>query len=314
MRSSFITAALLLAMLASAAWRLDNPPRAPKEENWLAAGTRQLDTGHYFRAYERIRKVLAINAGNQAAQSMLEALKIYGYLVNRDPSPATIRRFEETLARNPDSPYVYMIGGELHARAGDLDTAISLHRKAAELKPDLPHNWYGIGMAYRMAGDQESAQVALARAANSNTRGLYYLQLARQYFHDRRFRDAAVAYRKSHELSPRRLEARLGEVRCLLLAGRFDQSAGAADALLGLIEPEPRKLLRRARHIGVPSAFDSFDEASGLTLQLIAEYVMLLQRWGSDRAAGRRVSTEIPDTLAGSPLLPVIRLDVANLP
>ncbi len=311
MAARLLTAVLVLAMLAAAVWRLDHPPRSPREEIWLRGSKRLLDNGLYRDSYERARKVLSINANNVEARKLLDVLEIYGHLANKDPSAATLKRFERVRGEQPDSPYVYMIGAELHARMGDMEEAFDLHQQAADLRQDLPHNWFGLGRAFRATGQSAEALDAFEHAAEGGRRALYSLELAREYFRVQRFDVAAAAYRQAWIHNPRRLEARIGEVRCMLYTGRYAEALEYIDRVNALIESDRRKMRRRARIEGVARA-GSYDRVNGLPLKTWRKYIHQLQLWALARQAGSPPPAPDPE-LAASALGEVLDEDLAYL-
>ena len=313
-RRSMFVVALLLLMGATAGWRLVHPPLSPREESWLASGYRQINIGRYGNAYVRFRKVLSINAFNEEARAMMDILNIYGYLLRKNPSSGTLARYEKARQRHPGSPYVYMIGGELKLASGDPEGAIRLHLDASEIKPDLLHNWYGLGMAYRAAGQQDAALDALKLAAAGKGNSLYDLELGHQLFHVQDFEAASRAFRRAYEKSPRLVDGQIGELRSLLHAGHYDEAAQAGEALLVRLGGRSSRLARRAPRVGLALDSEKFELVSGLSQEVLKDYAARLQRWAQDLASGTPTDMSLADLPDQSPLLSVLRLDVSLLP
>jgi tetratricopeptide (TPR) repeat protein len=206
-----------------------------------------------------------------------------------------------------------MIGGELKLAAGDTASAIRLHLRAAEIKPDLPHNWYGLGMAYRAAGLHDEALDALQRAADSDTRALYDLDLGHQLFHARNFNAASRAFRRTHEKAPRLIDGDIGETRSLLLAGSYEEALRTAESLIMKLDTTSSKQNRRAPHVSLASDSEDFEMVRGLDLETLRDYVIRLHRWAQDLSTGIPIDPSLAGLPVQSPLLPVLRLDVSLL-
>lgn len=275
----------------------------------MASGMELLERGRYGYAYVRFRKVLSINAGNDKARAIMDALDIYGYLLHKRPAPGRIERYEKAKARYPDSPYIHMIGAELKLAAGDAGGAITLHREAEALKPGIPHNWFGLGLAYRAAGNPGAARDALQRAADNGRRGLYHLELAHQLFGERDFQLAADAYHRAWEMSPRRIEGRIGELRSLLFAGRYREAAAAGDSLLALMRKRTPKMVRHATRVALVSDLSAITRVEGLALEALERYVVQLHRWAVSLSDGQPVDGTMTGEWEGSSLAPVLALD-----
>lgn len=64
----------------------------------------------------------------------------------------------------PDSALIHYSLGMLHVRKQDKPTAVTLFKKATELGPDNPQNWYIYALALDSVGQTKSALNVLKKA------------------------------------------------------------------------------------------------------------------------------------------------------
>jgi predicted Zn-dependent protease len=113
--------------------------------------------------------------------------------------------FEEMLQKLHEARHGYLLFDEAQRleRSGNVSGAISTYLQAATAAPDQPQILTGLGLAYLLAGDLQSARVHLQRSIRLqpahylSRMGQGYIELQRE-----RYADAVVELEKSVELLP----------------------------------------------------------------------------------------------------------------
>jgi tetratricopeptide (TPR) repeat protein/transglutaminase-like putative cysteine protease len=98
---------------------------------------------------------------------------------------------------------------------GDVDTAIDLLKRAAELDPKNKWTWNNLGGAYLAERKTDEAVAAFQKQIELNPYDEYaYNNLGRAYWLDRKYEDAAAAFKKQLEVNPldRFAHANLGQM------------------------------------------------------------------------------------------------------
>jgi tetratricopeptide (TPR) repeat protein len=111
--------------------------------------------------------MLEKNPNNLVAANNLASL-----LVDRKGDPASIKRAIEIASRfeNSDQPVYVDTLGWAQYKAGNIQKAVELLKRAADKAPDIPVIRYHLGLAYQQQGDKAAArtnlEAALKRAPN----------------------------------------------------------------------------------------------------------------------------------------------------
>lgn len=158
---------------------------------------------------------------------------------------------ESALAESPGFPSAQASLGEIALAEGDSARAIELLGAALEAVPGANRLHYSLGMAYRKAGDLESARRHLAaRGAvglavpDPRLAGLealktgerVHLLRGRQAFGAGRYEEAAVAFRTAAAADPKSARSRVNLAAAL---AALDDRAGAIAELRSALEIDP---------------------------------------------------------------------------
>lgn len=157
--------------------------RNPAEEAWWW----RLDL---LAAERRRRRLMRLAKAGGIVVLILAILGVGAYLFLR-PDPITQQKLQLYLA------------AEQAIQEGRWEEAIARYQEATSLDPDDPEPWLRLGWAQEQAGDQESAQQSLERAAALfGDAFAYELALARLYVESGDFAQALPHALKASELNP----------------------------------------------------------------------------------------------------------------
>lgn len=144
----------------------------------------------------------------------------------------------------PEEAEFYFELGDAYAKREQFDKAISMHRKALKLKPDLWPAQHRLGVALLKSGQLQSAEEALLKAATMDTEGaVTFNDLALLYREQGNLRQSVTALRKSLTINPDLTEGHNNLGGVLLELG--DRS-GAEKAFRNAIRVQPD--FARAHH------------------------------------------------------------------
>ena len=132
--------------------------------------------------------------------------------------------WEAALRVNKTSWAIYMNNGDIYWRKGQLDKALSLLQRAAEMEPRAPEPYHAMGMIYRMLKDKKRAEEMFYQSMK-RTRGTdSRIMLGKMLLEDRRYDDAIKFFDKQIKQFPESgvLRTQLGI--CFLEAGRLQEA------------------------------------------------------------------------------------------
>jgi len=132
--------------------------------------------------------------------------------------------WEAALRVNKTSWAIYMNNGDIYWRKGQLDKALSLLQRAAEMEPRAPEPYHAMGMIYRMLKDKKRAEEMFYQSMK-RTRGTdSRIMLGKMLLEERRYDDAIKFFDKQIKQFPESGVLRTHLGICFLGAGRLQEA------------------------------------------------------------------------------------------
>jgi Flp pilus assembly protein TadD len=256
------------------------PPTGPGAADYVA-GRRQMNSGDFAGAAERLAAAVAADPGNagyrnvygfvlQHAGDREGGLAAHAEAARLDPryqmqyarsldvagrGEEAARQYEEILAKNPDAPAAREDLGRLLFRAGDYQKAVSHLQVAAQGRPDDPVLQQELAYSLDRAGDRAQATAAYERVLKQVpqaviARGL----LADNLLEQGRPAEALAVLQEGIKATPAAplLQRQLGAV--LERSGRPAEAVAAyrAYARLAPNAPDAKQIADRAARLSAP--------------------------------------------------------------
>lgn len=128
--------------------------------------------------------------------------------LERGAAHDAVDAWQRALAAHPELPEAWINLGLALAQAGSLETAVQALRQGAALNPRSAEAWSNLGKAAWLLGRRDEAEALLRRGltlAGPNVQGAF--NLGALLYNERRFKEAAEAFRLVLRLQPDHAEA-----------------------------------------------------------------------------------------------------------
>ncbi len=154
-------------------------------------------TGDTERAIEELRRELVLRSNSDAAHVMLGDI-----LSDKGDIDAAQREYRQAIALRPSFWGSYDALGLALYRAGRYPAAAAAFERVIELQPDNANGYQRLGTVLLAGGDTAKALVNYQRALQLAPTPKAYANLGFIYYRQRRFAEAAEAYRQALALDP----------------------------------------------------------------------------------------------------------------
>ena len=150
---------------------------------------------------------------------------------------AAIDSLELLVAANPRERNGRVMLGEALLGAGQPAAAVDHFQAAAEMLPDNPRVWYGLGRAQEALGRNTAAKEAWQHLAALPVSLQSHLHAAEVHNAEQRWREAAVEWREALELAPENTAVRVGLGWALFRSRDYHAAMAALKPLLTTGQP-----------------------------------------------------------------------------
>ena len=154
-------------------------------------------TGDAERAIEELRRELELRSNSDSAHLMLGEI-----LSDKGDIDAAEREFRQAIALRPSFWGNYDALGLALYRAGRYPAAAAAFERVIELQPDNANGFQRLGTVLNASGDTTKAIINYQRALALAPTPKAYANLGFIYYGQKRFTDAAEAYRQALALDP----------------------------------------------------------------------------------------------------------------
>ncbi len=145
---------------------------------------------------------------------------------------SAVDELKRVVAANPRERNGRLMLGEALLKAGQPAAALEHLPAAAEMMPDSPRVWYGLGRAYEALGETSQAHQAWARLAALPPSLESHLHAAEVNNAAQRWRDAAVEWQEALRLAPQKQTIRMGLAEALFRSRDYEAAIAALEPLL----------------------------------------------------------------------------------
>ena len=263
-------------MSTLAIWRLNEPPLHPRESVSLSLGIKRFGSGWYDRAYRNIRKTLSLNPSNSKARELEKFLRIVDVPKYAESLEDPEEQFEQLIQSFPESPYLKMVGAELLLSNNNPTEANSLLLRALSEYPNIPHNWYVLGLAQRELGEKEKAIISITKAIDLDPQQRYFAALGDCHFFSGEWELALKNYKTTFKGKKFELSSKIGYLRSLIYTGEFNEAVVFGTELLNTVSKSarlPKKNRNKARLI---VSLSHYQVVTDLTRLQTIEYIKTL--------------------------------------
>ena len=300
-------------MAITTLWRLNGPPIQPRESNSLAAGVSRFESGKYKLAYRSIRKALSLNPDNKKALELKGYMRIVGVPKSENPLRDPMDQFERLYQSYPDSPYLKMMGAELMMSRNNSDQAAALLTSAVSDYPDIPHNWYILGVAQRRLGDKKGAISSFSKAIDIDPQPRYIEALGDSYFFNGDWHSAIGNYGFITSDHKWMLSAKFNRLRGLLFTGQYINTSSFAEKILSVISTNTKIPQKDQNKVKLLTNLSKYEVVSDLSRELLVEYIQTIRDLANQLSDGKSVDTESILQATSEPLKSVILFDISHI-
>ena len=146
------------------------------------------------------------------------------------------------VAANPRERNGRLMLGEALLGAGQPAAAVEHFQAAAEMLPDNPRVWYGMGRAQESLGRISAAKESWERLAALPVSLESHMHAAEVHNSEHRWREAAVEWREALQLAPEKSAIRVGLGEALFRSRDYDAAMAMLKPLLASESAEPQFL------------------------------------------------------------------------
>ena len=172
---------------------------------WLNLSVAEYSAKHFGEAITDATAALKLQPGLMPARLILG-----GSYLELGQLAMAIDPLKSVIAANPRERNGRLMLAEALLRAGQPADAVDHFQAAAELLPDNPRVWYGLGRAQEAVGNSTAAKQAWDRLISLPASLESHLHSAEVHRAERRWRDAAVEWREALRLAGEKSGIRVG--------------------------------------------------------------------------------------------------------
>jgi tetratricopeptide (TPR) repeat protein len=202
---------------------------------WLNLSVAEYSVKHFRDAITDATAALKLQPGLMPAQLILG-----GSYLERGQFTMAIDPLKEVVAANPRERNGRLMLAEALLGAGHAADAADHFQAAAELLPDNPRVWYGLGRAQEALGKSTAAKTAWDRLISLPASLESHLHAAEVHRAGRRWREAAAEWREALRLAPEKSGIRVGLADALFRSRDYQ---GAMATLQPLLASENAEVL-----------------------------------------------------------------------
>jgi len=175
-----------------------------------------------------------------AKQKYDELLKQVTSVFEKDGQDAGINYIADLIKNNPNSPEVYLIGGEFYLELGDIEGALNDFEKAIKIDPNEPQAYFDRGLLYAKTGEINKAVYDFSKAIELDANYVMaYSNRANMYLKLRELQKAISDCTKAIELSQNNVEPYFNRGLAYVNTGEF---AKALEDYNKVIELAPKNV------------------------------------------------------------------------
>ncbi len=209
--------------------------------------------------------------------------RVYQFYLEGSGLEAMLNDYQAEVQANSNDPNLHLILGHLYKRLGKDIDAVKAYQRAVELKPENYYPHFALGKFYATLQNSEEAILTLITATQLSVQEQnvppeelieIYKTLGYAYFQRDKVDEAIQAWKKTTELDPDDIFARIEIAELFVEQELFSQAISQYNAIIQLKKEDTYRVCLSHREIGniheakgdFQKAIESFDAALSLTV------------------------------------------------